>query len=105
MSMIKKIQEDKEQYEVNQDEFYNKIIFVFNRVNTQYHYESKIPDYIKEIRKALPKAKIFDSFIGQQAGFPRIGTKEESLNDSKDVKKAFEPFFSDFLKKIGQEIV
>ncbi|KKK80820.1 hypothetical protein LCGC14_2819670 [marine sediment metagenome] len=101
ISMIKKLQEDMENVEVNEDDFYNKLLFVFNRVNTQYSYDDKVPRYIDEIRKAMPKAQFFDKFIGQQAGFPRIGTSEEKSDDAKKVKKAFEPFFEDFMEKIG----
>ncbi len=101
ISMIKKIQEDMEQVKVSEDEFYNKLLFVFNRVNTQYHYDKKISSYIDEIRKAIPKAQFFDEYIVQQAGFPRIGTTEQKPEDSKNVKKLFEPFFKDFIEKIG----
>ncbi len=68
---------------------------------TQYNYDDKIPKYIDEIRKTMPKAQFFDKFTGQQAGFPRIGTSEEKQDDSKNVKKLFEPFFSDFMEKVG----
>ena len=101
IQMIRKLQKTAEGYEMSERDFYDRIYFVFNQVETQYSREEKIPDYKKELREGCPGAKFFDEFIPDRVAFRRIGTKEERSSDARKVREKFKPFYEDFLKKIS----
>ncbi len=100
IGMIRKLQETAEKFELSEEEFSNKLYFLFNQVETQYKREGKIPDYKREIQNEFPKATIFYKYIGSQVGFTRIGTKEEQPSDSRNVRKIFTIFYEEFESKI-----
>lgn len=100
IGMIRKLQETAEKYELSEEDFSKKLYFLFNRVETQYKREGKIPEYRKEILDEFPKATIFNKYVGNQVGFTRIGTKEEMASDSRNVKRIFNIFYEEFEKKL-----
>ena len=100
IGMIKKLQETASKFELSKDKFSKQLYFLFNIVETQYKREGKIPDYKKEIYNAFPNSTIFDKYVGRQAGFSRIGTKEEKPTDNRNVKKIFSLFYQEFERKI-----
>ncbi len=99
ISMMLKLQEYANIYEMSKDTFFNKLIFIFNDV-AHYINEERIKNYKKELLKCIPKAKIFDEIIARQIGFTRINTKESTAKDVSNVKEKFGPFFKDFIKKM-----
>ncbi len=75
---------------------YSLASLFFNKVETKYHREDKIPNYKEELSEGCPGANFFNKFIPDQVGFRRIGTKEENPNDSKNVREKFKAIFDDF---------
>ncbi|MFQ6126379.1 MAG: ParA family protein [Candidatus Heimdallarchaeota archaeon] len=100
LQMIKKLQETAAKFDLSEEQFVNKLYFLYNMVETQYRRESKIPTYEKQIRNMFPGANFFEAFVPSQVGFTRIGTEEERPGDSKKVRELFKPFYTDFERKI-----
>lgn len=99
LQMMKKLERTMPKYDVTKEEFYNKMHFVFNIVDTTSKQKDRVERgvYKEDLEKTCMSAYIFDEYIEKAVAYDRIGTKKESRRDENRVEDTFRDFYEEFI--------